>query len=133
MAMAIVLDAELPPGIAANAAAVLAMSIGKRHPEWVGADLIDGEGSPHPGITAHAIPVLAASAAAIRELRGRALGDGKLWIVGFTETARRAREYASYAADLAAAAPTELRYVGIALVGEKDAVRALTSSLPLFR
>jgi hypothetical protein len=133
MAMAIVLDAELAPGVAANAAAVLAMSIGKKHPEWVGEDLVDGAGSPHPGLTAHAIPVLRAAAEELGSLRERALGRGDLWTVGFTETARRAREYRYYAAELAAASPSELRYVGVALVGEREAVRALTSALPLFR
>lgn len=48
-------------------------------------------------------------------------------------TSRAARDYPSYADNLAALGADELRYVGIALAGEKKDLMRLTGSLPLFR
>jgi hypothetical protein len=41
MRCAIVVDVNLPPGRAANAAAVIALTIGQRHPNLVGAALLN--------------------------------------------------------------------------------------------
>jgi len=46
----IVVDAALPPGRAANAAAVLALTLGKRHPHLVGADITNADGDVHFGL-----------------------------------------------------------------------------------
>lgn len=133
MTFAIVLDSALSPGLAANAAAVLAMSIGKNFPEQVGSDVPDRDGNPHLGITSVPLPILSLEAEALGRLREAASAAGGLWFVDFTHTARVARDYAVYAKNLAASGGTELQYVGIALAGEKADVKRLTGSLPLFR
>jgi hypothetical protein len=133
MVFAIVLDKTLAPGFAANAAAVLAMSIGKRFPEFVGEDLPDQDGGFHRGITSVPIPILAQEAGELVRLREEASAADGLWLADFTHTARVARDYGTYAKNLAALGGTELRYVGIALAGKKAELKRLTGSLPLFR
>lgn len=133
MNVAIILDRDLGGGYAANAAAVLAMSIGKRYPELVGSELVDREGNAHPGITSVPIPILAAEAVDLPRLREAARSAEGLWTVDFTHTARAARDYGSYERALATLGGTELRYVGIAIVGGKAELKRLTGSLPLFR
>lgn len=62
MRLAIIVDKTLPPGLAANAAAILGMSIGRGAPESLGNDVSDAGGSLHPGITRLPVPVLEADA-----------------------------------------------------------------------
>ncbi|HTJ98435.1 MAG TPA: DUF2000 family protein, partial [Bordetella sp.] len=46
----VVVDKQLPAGRAANAAAVLALTIGQRYPALVGQPLVDASGVEHPGL-----------------------------------------------------------------------------------
>ena len=46
----VVVDEALAPGLAANAAAVVAMTLGTRVPELLGEDYEDGGGSRHAGL-----------------------------------------------------------------------------------
>ncbi len=72
----IVLDRALPPGKAANAAAVIALTIGQRHPGLVGEPLIDASEHSHPGLIPIGIPVLAASTQELSSLRSQAITIG---------------------------------------------------------
>jgi hypothetical protein len=78
--IAIVVDGALPAGLAANTAAVLAMSLGRRLVELIGADLKDGDGSVHPGITNTPIPILTAPADRVKDIRARATSDDDLFL-----------------------------------------------------
>jgi hypothetical protein len=46
----IVVDEALPPRLAANAAAVLALTLGALEPALAGADFVDGDEEAHPGL-----------------------------------------------------------------------------------
>src|SRR5215208_7555992 len=59
---------DLPPGLAANAAAVLALSLGRRLPDLVGPDVRDGGGTTHAGLTWIPLPVLRAPRGALARL-----------------------------------------------------------------
>ena len=54
----IVIDEELPPGLAANAAAVLALTLGAIEPALVGAEFLDADEGAHPGLIPTGLPVL---------------------------------------------------------------------------
>ena len=127
-----VLDAELPLGLIANTAAVLAMSLGQRHPELVGTDLPDGGGGLHTGITTTVIPVLKGSAETLHGLRQQAAGTGLL-LIDVTDAAQRTKTYDDYARRLGTTAPGNLRYLGLCLYGPADAVTSMTGNLPLLR
>jgi hypothetical protein len=131
MKVVIVLDRELPPGLAANAAAALAFSVSPSLPGCVGEAVADGSGLLHPGITKVPLPVLAASPACLAELRESAAMTSGAACVDFSDIAQRARNYAAYADDLRAADPGAIRYLGVCVYGEDAAVRSLTGNLPL--
>ncbi|MBP4050747.1 DUF2000 domain-containing protein [Chromobacterium violaceum] len=128
----IVIDPDLPPGVIANTAAVLAMSLGKRHPELVGQDLPDARGQPRQGITTVPIPVLKGGADQLRALRAAASETG-LTLVELTSATRSTRSYQEYAAALAATPEEMVEYQGLALCGPGKRVRQLTGSLGLLR
>ncbi|MFI7123819.1 DUF2000 domain-containing protein [Amycolatopsis sp. NPDC049868] len=132
--VAIVVDEGLPSGLAANTAAVLALSIGRQVETIIGPAVKDGDGSAHAGITTIPIPILTASADKVREIRTAAQAtDVELLVVDFTDCAQKTRNYDDYSSLLEAATDSEINYLGVALHGPKKAVQRLTGSLPLLR
>ncbi|MBX9295637.1 DUF2000 domain-containing protein [Chromobacterium piscinae] len=129
---AIIVDPDLPLGVIANTAAVLAMSLGKRHPELVGQDLPDARGQPRTGITTVPMPVLKAGADQLRALRAAAC-KAELTLVELASATRATRSYQEYAAALASTPEEEIQYQGLALCGPGKRVRQLTGSLGLLR
>ncbi|MBG0777631.1 MAG: DUF2000 domain-containing protein [Desulfovibrionaceae bacterium] len=126
----LVIAEGLAPGLAANAAAVLATSVAARFAGVVGPDVLDAAGGAHPGITRHALPVLRSARAALPVLRDSALARG-LFVATFTATAQRSRHYDDYELRMAGAAPGELDYLGLALAGGRVEVAALADGLRL--
>lgn len=127
---ALVIDEALPTGLAANAAAVLAATLGHRLEHLVGPDGTDAAGGIHAGITTVNLPVLAASADRLAALAHHARRLD-LFVVGFTDVAQAQRTYDDYLAQLATTAPDALRFRGVAIHGPSKPVRTVTGSLPL--
>lgn len=132
---AVVLDAELPIGVAANIAAIMGVSLGKRFPGIVGADVYDAEGSRHAGIVEVPIPVLKATERDLRDFRARALSidEDEVAVVDFTNVAQGCKEYDEYITKMGGTKNAEIAYLGLLLVGKKKAVNKLIGSLPLLR
>lgn len=132
---AIVVDAALQPGLAANTAAVLALSLGRQVESIIGPELKDGDGSAHAGITTVPIPILAADADVVKQIRNRASSDTEsgLLAIDFSDCAQRTRNYDDYARLLGAATDEQISYLGVGLHGPRKLVQRLVGSLPLFR
>jgi hypothetical protein len=64
----IVVDEALPAGLAANAAAVLGVTLGAREPAVVGDDLVDGDDRVHAGLFRAGLPILKAARADLEYL-----------------------------------------------------------------
>lgn len=127
--LALVIDNALEVGLAANTAAVLTLSVGAQHPELIGADLTDGSGQPHLGITNIPIPVLGADASTLTSLVQKLEGKG-IELVSFSKIAQSIHSYEEYASRLKATPGEEIEYSGIALFGPAKAVNSLVGSLP---
>jgi hypothetical protein len=130
--VAIVVDSAMPSGLAANTAAVLALTLGSRVGSLLGPDLKDADGSVHLGITTVPIPILTAATDALKALRRAALED-QLLVVDFTDCAQRTRTYEDYESLLAEGSEATMTYLGVALCGPRKNVQRLTGSLPLLR
>ncbi len=130
-----VIDADLPLGLIANTAAVLALSLGKRIEGIIGPDLIDGSGKPHVGITNIAIPILKGTKPLIKELKLKTVSAefADLFVVDFSNIAQTIMQYELYAEALSKRSSEEIDYLGIALWGSKKKVARLTGNLPLLR
>lgn len=128
-----VLDAQLPAGLAVNTAAVLALTLGSRIEALIGPDVIDGSERAHVGITTLPIPILKADGDALKRLWMQATESGTLFVVDFTDVAQTSLAYDDYTQKIAVAPTEELRYLGLALYGKKEMVNKLTGSLPLLR
>ncbi|MFI6541609.1 DUF2000 domain-containing protein [Streptomyces prunicolor] len=130
---AIVVDKELPAGLAMNTVAALALSVGKFTDDIVGDDVKDADGRLHTGITSIPLPVLRADAGELRDVAVRALGASDVFVVDFTSVAQSSRSYDEYTRRTAEIPTGELPYIGVALCGSRKAVDRLTGSLPLYR
>jgi hypothetical protein len=128
----VVVDQSLPPGRAANAAAVIALTFGKRHPHLAGADLIDASGLAHPGLIPIGIAILAAPASDLGQLRARALKDG-IDIVDFPSQGQQTNDYAEFGARVREVPTEELTYVGVGLYGRRKAVGRIVGRFSLLK
>lgn len=129
----IVIDDELPMGLAVNAAGVLAVTLGRRVESIVGEDAIDASGQTHAGLIKITLPILKARKEIIKEIRTRASQTDGIMVVDLTEPAQTARTYHDYTARLATLSTEEIVYLGVALYGSKGAINRLTGNLSLLR
>jgi hypothetical protein len=126
----VVIDRSLPKGLAANAAAVLALTLGARRPQLVGADFADGSGSAHPGLIPVGLPILAADPAELPALRTEAHERGLL-VVALPAAGQQTTDYEEFRAAVAATASPD--YLAILVSGRPKDVRAVTGQLGLLR
>ncbi|WP_235837775.1 DUF2000 domain-containing protein [Chitinasiproducens palmae] len=128
----IVVDAALPVGRAANAAAVIALTVGQRHPGLVGAPLIDASQVAHPGLIPIGIAVLAAEQGALTAIRAKAVAIG-CDVVDFPVQGQQTTDYEAFQRAVAVVTTAELRYVGLALVGPRKAIGKLVANFALLK
>ena len=131
----IVLDESLPRGLLANTAAILGITLGKRLPEVVGADVTDRSGCGHLGIIEFPVPILRGSPEVIRQLREKLYQPGfqDLTAVDFSDLAQGCRTYDEFIEKMGQVPESALQYLGVAVCGGKKKVNKLTGSLPLLR
>jgi hypothetical protein len=126
----VVVDEALAPGLAANAAAVLAMTLGTKVPGMVGETFVDGAGDEHPGLITTGLPVLRAKADQLPELRAKAVA-AEVGVVGFPRFGQTTTDYEHFRDMVASTEAPE--YLGLAFYGDGKLVRRLTGSLGLLR
>ena len=128
----VIVDEALPPGLAANAAAMVALTLGATVDGLPGADLVDADGHSHPGLIAAGIPILAASRLQLSDLHALAQRES-LGVVDLPAFGQQTTDYESVIERVGQTPAAELEYLGIALHGPRRAVSRLTGSLRLLR
>ena len=130
-----VLDEGLPPGLVANTAGILGITLGKHIPEAVGPDVTDRSGRTHLGIIEFPVPILRADRETLYELRERLYEPAfaALTAVDFSDVAQGCKTYDEFIAKAAQTEADSLHYLGLAICGAKKLVNKLTGSLPLLR
>ncbi len=131
----LILDGSLPPGVIANTAAIMGITLGKRMPETVGPDVADQTGHEHAGIIEFPVPVLKGDREYMKTIREKLYAPefADLTVVDFSDLAQSCRTYDEFTEKMKNAPETDLHYLGIAICGAKKKVNKLTGSLPLLR
>ncbi|UOF91240.1 DUF2000 domain-containing protein [Fodinisporobacter ferrooxydans] len=129
-----VIDEELPLGLIANTAAVLALTLGQKIEGIIGPDVYDGTGYLHTGITTIPIPMLKGTREKIREMREKLYTEefSDLLVVDVTNAAQTTTTYEDYTEKISLYGD-DLQYVGLAIYGKPKKVNKLSGSLPLLR
>lgn len=131
----LVMDGGLPPGVLANTAAILGITLGRERPEAVGGSVADGDGRGHLGIIVFPVPVLRGSREDIRALREQLYQPEfqELTVVDFSDLAQGCRTYDEFIEKMGCTPAGGLRYLGVAICGAKKLVNRLTGRMPLLR
>lgn len=130
-----VIDKSLPPGIIANTAAIMGITLGKRMPEVIGTDVTDQDGNVHSGIIEFPVPILQGSPEVIRQIREKLYQPNfqELTVVDFSDLAQGCKTYGEFIEKMGHVPESALRYLGIAVCGPRKKVSKLTGSMPLLR
>ena len=130
-----VIDEHLPLGILANTAAIMGITLGKKMPEVVGADVTDKTGKDHLGIIEFPVPILKGTTESLKALRERLYEPdfSDVTVVDFSDLAQGCKTYDEFIRKMKDAPEADLNYLGIALCGAKKKINKLTGSMPLLR
>lgn len=130
-----VIDEHLPLGIIANTAAIMGITLGKKMPEVVGADVYDKSGNEHLGIIEFPVPILKGNAENIKTIREKLYAEefSDLTVVDFSDLAQGCKIYDEFIEKMKDVPETDLNYFGVAICGSKKKVNKLTGSMPLLR
>lgn len=130
-----VIDEHLPLGLIANTAAIMGITLGKKMPEVVGADVSDQSGNTHLGIIEFPVPILKGSPEIIKEIREKLYQPEfqDLTVVDFSDLAQGCKTYEEFIEKMGQVPESSLQYFGIAVCGPKKKVNKLTGSMPLLR
>ena len=130
-----VIDEHLPLGIIANTAAIMGITLGKKMPEVVGADVTNKTGKEHLGIIEFPVPILKDNAESIKTIRERLYEPdfSDLTVVDFSDLAQGCKTYEEFIEKMKEVSEIDLNYFGIAICGSKKKVNKLTGSMPLLR
>ena len=129
----VVVDESLPPGRAANATGMLAVTLGATVAGLPGAALVDADGDAHPGLIPQGLLVLRAPATRLSELRAQAAASEDVGVIDFPSYCQQTNDYDEVRRRVAAIPTAELRYLAILLYGPRRAVSRLTGSLALLK
>lgn len=127
----IVVDETLPPGRAANAAACMAAAVGRALPRLLGPDTADASGVAHTGLPWAGCSVLATGSERLRTIRDKAAGKDRMLVVDMPAHAQTSRVYTEFTELMGGTKNDEMVYLGLALVGPRNAVDRLVGGLGL--
>lgn len=127
----VVVDESLPAGRAVNAAVCVAAATASRVGNLLGPAARDAAGSEHPGLPWAGCTVLAADADTLRSLRAKGEAHEGTFVADMPAAAQDTRVYDEYLGVVSEAAPDDLAYLAVSLVGPKNRIDKLIGRLPL--
>lgn len=127
-----VMNDGIDGGYLANAIAVIALTVGQRHPHFVAEPLVDASGVSHPGLIAAGIPMLKCNNESLHELRKIALEKG-CDVVDFPFEGQQTKDYDEFLQTMTTVKEEDINYLGIAIIGKKNAVNRITKHCEMIR
>ena len=127
----VVVDEGLPAGLAANAAACVAATVGRAMPGLLGPAGPDAAGALHHGLPQKGCAILAAPAERLTDLRAAAARYDDVFVADMPSHAQQTLSYDEYLDRLGRLAHPEISYCAVSLVGPRNRVSKLVNRLPL--
>lgn len=127
----VIVDADLPPGRAINAAVCVAAATGAAVSGLLGPDGKDAAGQVHPGLPWAGCTILAAGSAELRALRDRAAAGDNTFVVDMPSQAQHTRVYGEYLDALANTGQERMEYYAVGIIGPRNRIDKLVKKLPL--
>ncbi|ASA58178.1 DUF2000 domain-containing protein [Vibrio gazogenes] len=129
----IIVDQDLHPGLAINAASVIGISFGKTVNNLVGPDMQSMDNVNYPGVIYSPLPVLLSTGEHIQNLLAIAEQDEQIYTMPFSALAQSCKTYDEYGERISSVTSQHIELVAIGMIGPKKTINKLTGNLPLFK
>lgn len=129
----IIIDKDLPAGLAMNAASVIGISFGRTVENLVGPDMQSLDDVNYPGVIYSPLPVLLASGHSLHEIQNSAESDDDIYIMPFSALAQSCKTYEEYGDKISSVNSHHIELVAIGLIGPKKKITKMTGNLPLYK
>ncbi|MFD6066545.1 DUF2000 domain-containing protein [Amycolatopsis lurida] len=127
----IVVDSDLPPGRAVNAAVCTAVATAQGVTGLLGDEAVDAGGEHYTGLPWIGCSVLAADAAQLRAIRTKAAASPGCHVADMPAVAQRIRVYTDFLATMKEIPAEEMDFCAIGIVGPRNRIDKLVGKLPL--
>ena len=131
--MVIIINEELPLGLAMNALTVIGVSLGKTFEGIVGADLTSRDNVCYPGVVKAPLPILKADEPSLKLLQSNLSDNQEIELMPFSSLAQSCRTYEEYQTKLSGASDQDLKLAAIGIVGLRKQVNKYTGNLSLYK
>ena len=129
----IIIDKDLPAGLAMNAASVIGISFGRTTENLVGPDMQSVDDVNYPGVIYSPLPVLLAPGDYVQELQRIAEEDADIYAMPFSALAQSCKTYDEYGERISSVSSGNIELVAIGLIGPKKIITKLTGNLALYK
>ncbi len=129
----IIIDKDLPVGLAMNAASVIGISFGRTVENLVGSDMKSLDDVNYPGVIYSPLPILLASGEYLREIQANAESDDDIYVMPFSALAQSCKTYEEYGEKISSVKSDNIELVAIGIIGPKKKVTKMTGNLPLYK
>ena len=129
----IIIDKDLPAGLAMNAASVIGISFGRTVENLVGPDMQSLDDVNYPGVIYSPLPILLASGEYLREIQANAESDDDIYVMPFSAVAQSCKTYEEYGEKISSVKSDNIELVAIGIIGPKKKVTKMTGNLPLYK
>jgi len=129
----IVIDKDLPAGLAINAASVIGISFGRTVENLVGPDMQSVDNINYPVVIYAPLPVLLAPGEVIHDLQKTAESDEEIYIMPFSALAQSCKTYDEYSERISSVNSSQIELVAVGLIGPKKKITKMTGNLPLYK
>ncbi|GAB7218020.1 MULTISPECIES: DUF2000 domain-containing protein [Dickeya] len=129
----IIIDKDLPTGLAMNAASVIGISFGRMIENLVGPDMQSLDNVNYPGVIYSPLPVLLSSGEYLHEIQANVENDNDIYIMPFSALAQSCKTYDEYGERISSVNSKNIELVAIGLIGPKKKITKMTGNLPLYK
>lgn len=129
----IIIDKNLPAGLAMNAASVIGISFGRIVENLVGPDMQSLDEVNYPGVIYSPLPVLLASGEYLSEIQANAESDDEIYVMPFSALAQSCKTYEEYGEKISSVKSNNIELVAIGVIGPKKKLTKMTGNLPLYK
>ena len=127
----IVVNEDLSPGLAVNAAVCAAAATSAQVTGLLGGDAVDVDGNTHPGLPWIGCSVLVTDAVTLRAIRAKAAAHPETFVADMPAIAQQTRVYNEFLASVGATAAEDFEYYAVSIVGPRNRVDRLVGRLGL--
>lgn len=129
----IIIDKDLPAGLAMNAASIIAISFGRTVENLVGPDMKSLDNVNYPGVIYSPLPILLASGEYLRTIQINAESNDDMDVMPFSALAQSCKTYEEYGEKISSVRSDSIELIAIGIIGPKKKVTKMTGNLPLYK